>query len=103
MDLSSAKAQVAPDLLNALLILSDTTVRRSAVDRKDLEPYWKSERRLKGWYFLAVDLSITFLNTGTLAKLSNNLENKTPSDTYWRVQLVCKKIQAQFFRTTVVQ
>ena len=27
-------------------------------------------------------------------KPSNNLENKTLSDTYWRVQLVCKKIQA---------
>ena len=27
-------------------------------------------------------------------KPSNNLENKTPSDTYWRVQLVCKKVQA---------
>ena len=25
---------------------------------------------------------------------SNNLENKTPSDTYWRVQLVLKKVQA---------
>ena len=25
---------------------------------------------------------------------SNNLENKTPSDTYWRVQLVCVKVQA---------
>ena len=25
---------------------------------------------------------------------SNNLENKTPSDTYKRVQLVCKKAQA---------
>ena len=24
----------------------------------------------------------------------NNLENKTPSDTYWRVLLVCKKVQA---------
>ena len=30
-------------------------------------------------------------------KLLNNLENKTPSDTYWRVQLVCKKIQANRF------
>ena len=30
-------------------------------------------------------------------KLPNNLENKTPSDTYWRVQLVCKKIQANRF------
>ena len=27
-------------------------------------------------------------------KPSNNLENKTPSDTYGRVQLVCKKVQA---------
>ena len=26
---------------------------------------------------------------------SNNLENKTPSDTYWRVQLVCTKFQAR--------
>ena len=26
-------------------------------------------------------------------KPSNNLENKTPSDIYWRVQLVCKKVQ----------
>ena len=27
-------------------------------------------------------------------KPSNNLENKTPSDTYWRVQSVCKNVQA---------
>ena len=27
-------------------------------------------------------------------KPSNNLENKTPSDTYWRVQLVYMKVQA---------
>ena len=33
-------------------------------------------------------------------KPSNNLENKTLSDTYWIVQLVCKKVQAQFFGTT---
>ena len=30
-------------------------------------------------------------------KLPNNLVNKTPSGTYWRVQLVCKKIQANRF------
>ena len=30
-------------------------------------------------------------------KPSNNLENKTPSDS---IQLVCKKVQVQFFRTT---
>ena len=34
-------AAVAPDLLKALAILSDTTIRRSAVDQKDLKPYWK--------------------------------------------------------------
>ena len=45
MDISSVTAQVAPDLLKALAILSDTTVRRSAVDQKDLKPYWKSEKR----------------------------------------------------------
>ena len=27
-------------------------------------------------------------------KPSNNLENKTPMDTYWKVQLVCNKVQA---------
>ena len=31
--------KVAPDLLKALAILSDTNVRRSAVDREDLKPY----------------------------------------------------------------
>ena len=25
---------------------------------------------------------------------SNNLENATPSETYWRVQLVCMNVQA---------
>ena len=30
-------------------------------------------------------------------KPSNNLENKTPSGTYWKVQLVCKKVQADSF------
>ena len=44
LDISSATARVAPDPLKALSILSDTTVRRSAVDREDLKPYWKSEK-----------------------------------------------------------
>ena len=30
----------------ALVILSDTTVRRSTVDREDLKPYWKSEKKI---------------------------------------------------------
>ena len=44
LDISSATAGVAPDLLIALPILSDTTVKRSAVDQEDLKPYWKSEK-----------------------------------------------------------
>ena len=45
LDISSVMAQEAPDLFKALAILSDTTVRRSVVDREDLKPYWKSEKR----------------------------------------------------------
>ena len=44
LDISSATARVAPDLLKDLAIQSDTTFRRSAVDQEDLKPYWKSEK-----------------------------------------------------------
>ena len=43
--MSSTTDQVAPELLKALAILSETTVRRSAVDGEDLKPNWKSEKR----------------------------------------------------------
>ena len=43
--ISSATARVAPDLLKAPAVLSDTTIRRSAVGQEDLKPYWKSEKR----------------------------------------------------------
>ena len=46
LDISSATVRLAPDLLKTLSILSDTTVKRSAVDWADLKPYWKSEKRL---------------------------------------------------------
>ena len=50
LDISSATARIALDLLKMLAILSDTTVRRSAVDQDDLKPYWKSERpHFSGW------------------------------------------------------
>ena len=39
LDISSATTQVVPDLLKALIILSDITVRRSVVDVEDLKPY----------------------------------------------------------------
>ena len=45
LDMSSATAREAPDLLKAPLILADTTVKRSAVDQEDLKPYRKSEKR----------------------------------------------------------
>ena len=35
----------SPDLLKALAILSDTTVRRSAVYQENLKPYPKSEKK----------------------------------------------------------
>ena len=37
LDISRGTARVAPDLLKAHEILSDTTVRRSAVDQEDLK------------------------------------------------------------------
>ena len=45
LDISSATAQVAPELLKTLAIISDTTVRRSVVDQEDLKPYCKSGKR----------------------------------------------------------
>ena len=39
MDISRATVQVAPDLLKALAILSDTALKRSAIDQEDLKPY----------------------------------------------------------------
>ena len=36
-------------MLKALAILSDVTIRSSAVDQEDLKPHWKSE---KGHNFL---------------------------------------------------
>ena len=44
LDLLSVTDQIDPHLLNALAILSDTGVRRSAVDQEDLKPYWKLKK-----------------------------------------------------------
>ena len=40
-----ATVQVDSDLLKALAILSDTTVKRSALEWEVLKPYWKLEKR----------------------------------------------------------
>ena len=45
LDISSATARVAKDLLNTLALLSDAAVRRYAVDQEDLKPYWKLAKR----------------------------------------------------------
>ena len=45
LKISSATAWLATSLLKAQAILSDTTVRRSAVDGEDLKPYWKPEKK----------------------------------------------------------
>ena len=46
LDISNAKAR---DLLKALVILSDTTIRRSAVDQEDLN---HTENQKKGYFSL---------------------------------------------------
>ena len=63
LDISSATARVAPDLLKALAILSDTIARRSAVDREDLKPYWKSEKRPDFSKWSTILLFASFLKT----------------------------------------
>ena len=47
LDISIATATVAPDLLKTLEILSDKTIRRSAVDQEDLKSHWESEKNTK--------------------------------------------------------
>ena len=44
LDTSSATPQLALDLIKAIASPSDTSVRRSAVYREDLKPYWKSAK-----------------------------------------------------------
>ena len=70
LDISSATAQVAPDLLKAFSVLSDTTVRRSAVDPEDPKPYRKSE---KGQHFSRWLTSVLF--TSLLFTLKERLKN----------------------------
>ena len=110
LDISSATAWVAPDLLRTLAILSDAIVRRSAVDRDDLKPYWKlnkrpyfsrwsrsllftsfsktlltTERRLTEWWFATMHLSPVFLNTRTTDENFQESGKKIPWDIYSRV------------------
>ena len=61
--MSSVTAWVALDLFKVLAIILDTTVRRSAVDWKDLTPYWKSEKRLHFSRWSAILLFTGFLKS----------------------------------------
>ena len=67
LKISSATAWLAASLLKALAILSDTTVRRSAVDGEDLKLYWKPEKKphFSKWstILLFTSFSKTLLNT----------------------------------------
>ena len=47
MVISKATVRVAADQLKTLDILSDTTVRRSAVDWEDVKPHWIVEKSNK--------------------------------------------------------
>ena len=62
-DISRATARVALNLLKVLTILLDISVRRSAVDQEDLNPYWKSEKRPHFSRWSPILLSTTFSNT----------------------------------------
>ena len=45
LNILQATTREVPDLLKVLASWSETTVRRCEVDREDLKPYWKSEKR----------------------------------------------------------
>ena len=115
LHISSAPTRVAPDIFKAVKMLSDKTVKSSLIRgllvtprkshflrwptsllfKSSLKIFLTTERRLTGQWFLAVDLSPTFLNTGI--KTPNNLRNTVPSDIYWRLQVVFMKVQAHSF------
>ena len=108
----SVTARVASDLLKALSILLDATVRRSALDREDLKSYWKSQKdRISKWSTSFSNILLTtekktnrsiefshrplsnILKYRDHMRLFNNEESKIPLDTYWKPQLVPMKVQ----------
>ena len=62
-DLSLWRRPACQTLSKALEILLDTTVRRSAVDREDLKPYRKSEKRPHFSRWSKILLFTSFLKT----------------------------------------
>ena len=101
--MSRATARAAPDLLIALVNLSDTTGKTWAhIGNHKMGPiYWTDQfasfskillitkRRLK-----VLGLSPAFLNTkGPHTRLSSNLRNRIPLYKCWKDQLICMKVQ----------
>ena len=88
LDISSATAWAAPDLIKAWVVLSDATVERSAVDREDLKPFRKSEWR-------------NFLNKGTTNETFQQSRKQDSFIHTLKSQVLSKKAQSQqFFRIT---
>ena len=99
--MSSATAQVVPDLLKALEILF-YKCQKVCSYQEDVKSYWKSEKRPHSsrWsrILLFTSLSKTLLTierrlTEQYVILQQS-KNKILSDEYWRVQLVYMKFQA---------
>ena len=115
----------SPRLVKSLAIPWEITFRRSAVDQENLKLHWKSEKKpYFSWWSTIIIYNFVkaFTNhrkkanrlivfssrpffqhskiQGPSMRLSNNLENKTPSDSYWRVELVFGISDSQFFRMT---
>ena len=91
LDISIATARVAPALLKALAILSDTTVRRSPVDQEDLKPYLKSEKRphFSRWSTILLFKSFSkTLLTMWLAELFNKSQKESFIPDCWKVSSV---------------
>ena len=118
--MSSATAWVTTDLLKNLAIWPDTTVRRSAADRENLKPYWKSEKRLhfSRWptFLLFIsffkdfinhkkktnraDLSPTFLNTWITNETFQQSEKQHPfRQILTSSASMYESCGSQFFRT----
>ena len=70
LDISSAIVSVTPSLLEAQAILSDTTLKTSAVYQEDLKLYWKSEKSAAFPYVInkPTGFSKTFLTTERMLK-----------------------------------
>ena len=84
----------SPDLLKALAILSDTTVRRSAVDQ-DLKLYWKSEKgpHFSRWSSILIftGFSKTLLTTERPNRVIPNIlkymDHQCDLPTIWKTRL----------------